>query len=340
VSKTEIIVEVGNTHEGSLGVAKSFALMAKKAGAKTVKFQMHIAEFEGVVDEPFRVNFSDQDKTRQDYWKRVNFSLNNWIILADYCKTIEIEFLCTPFSVAAAKHLYENDLVKRWKIGSGQAVEWPLIDYVSATGLPLLISTGLISPSEISILKHRLEENGAWERTTLLHCVSQYPAPLEHLDLHLMNDLRSLGCQVGYSDHSGDINVAKYAIALGADCLEIHMTPRKDFFGPDVTSSLLPEEISELLRFSEICELLRKSTGNKMDHFERVKDLRKIFRKGVYWSSDLTKGTIVSKEHLKFLKPVMFVDVVDYEELIGQKLLVDVFIDNPVRPEDISNRES
>jgi sialic acid synthase SpsE len=118
------------------------------------------------------------------------------------------------------------------------------------------------------------------------------------------------------------------------------MTPRKDFFGPDVTSSLLPEEISELLRFSEICELLRKSTGNKMDHFERVKDLRKIFRKGVYWSSDLTKGTIVSKEHLKFLKPVMFVDVVDYEELIGQKLLVDVFIDNPVRPEDISNRES
>lgn len=335
MSHTEIIVEIGNTHEGSLGVAKSFALMAKKSGAKTVKFQMHLAEFEGVFDEPFRVKFSDQDRTRQDYWKRVNFSLENWINLAEYCKSIEIEFLCTPFSLEAAKVLHENRLVQRWKIGSGQAVEWPLIDYVSQSGLPLLVSTGLVSPEEILLLKERLQINGAWGRTTLLHCVSQYPAPIEHLDLHLMNELKALGCRVGFSDHSGDRNVALYAISLGAEVIEVHMTPSKDYFGPDVSSSLLPTEISWLVDFAAVAEVLRVSDGTKTQHFNRVAELRSIFRKGVYWNAHLPKGTVISENHLRFLKPIRGFDVIDYESLLGKTICVEVFPDNPVKHDQL-----
>lgn len=331
MSHTEIIVEIGNTHEGSLGVAKSFALMAKKSGVKTVKFQMHLAEFEGVFDEPFRVKFSDQDRTRQDYWKRVNFTLDNWINLAQYCESIEIEFLCTPFSLEAAKVLHENRLLQRWKIGSGQAVEWPLIDYVSQSGLPLIISTGLVSVEEILLLRERLQLNGAWDRTTLLHCVSQYPAPIEHLDLHLMNELRKLGCQVGFSDHSGDPNVAIYAISLGAEVIEVHMTPTKDYFGPDVSSSLLPNEISWLVEFATISDVLRRSAGTKIEHFNRVAELRTIFRKGVYWNTHLLKGAVVSEAHLKFLKPVRGVDVIDYEFLLGKTICVEVFPGEPIK---------
>jgi N-acetylneuraminate synthase len=336
VSHTEIIVEIGNTHEGSLGVAKSFALMAKKSGAKTVKFQMHLAEFEGVLDEPFRVKFSEQDRTRQDYWKRVNFSLENWINLAEYCKSIEIEFLCTPFSLEAAQVLHENGLIQRWKIGSGQAVEWPLIDYVSQSGLPLIISTGLVSVEEILLLQERLQFNGAWNRTTLLHCVSQYPAPIEHLDLHLMNELRKLGCRVGFSDHSGNPNVALYAISLGAEVIEVHMTPSKDYFGPDVSSSLLPNEISWLVEFAAVSDILRKSTGTKIEHFNRVAELRTIFRKGVYWNSHLPKGTVVSEAHLRFLKPVRGVDVINYESLLGKTICVEVFPGEPAKLDQLS----
>lgn len=336
MTQTEIIVEIGNTHEGSLGVAKSFALMAKKAGVKTVKFQMHLAEFEGVLDEPFRVKFSDQDNTRQDYWKRVNFSLENWINLAEYCRSIDLEFLCTPFSLEAAKVLYENGLVQRWKIGSGQAVEWPLIDFVSKSGLPLLISTGLVSPEEILLLRERLEVSGSWNRTTLLHCVSQYPAPIEHLDLHLINDLRKLDCRVGFSDHSGDPNVALYAISLGAEVIEVHMTPTRDYFGPDVSSSLLPEEISKLVKFAAVSDVLRNSTGTKIEHFNRVEELRTIFRKGVYWNSHLPEGTVVNEAHLKFLKPVKGVDAINYESLLGKTTCIEVFPGEPVKLNQLS----
>jgi len=336
VSQTEIIVEIGNTHEGSLGVAKSFALMAKKSGAKTVKFQMHIAEFEGVIDEPFRVRFSDQDNTRQEYWKRINFSLENWILLAEYCKSIEIEFLCTPFSLEAAQILYDNDLIQRWKIGSGQAVEWPLIDYVSRSGLPLLVSTGLVSPEEIQLLKERLQVNGAWDRTTLLHCVSQYPAPLEQLDLHLMNDLKTLGCRVGFSDHSGNLNVPLYAISLGAEVIEVHMTPSKDYFGPDVSSSLLPTEISSLVDFAKVADVLRTSNGTKTQHFARVAELRSIFRKGVYWNARLPEGTVINKDHLRFLKPIRGIDVINYETLLGKTICVEVFPGEPVKLDQLS----
>jgi N-acetylneuraminate synthase len=331
----EIIVEIGNTHEGSLGVAKSFVLMAKNAGAKTVKFQMHLAEFEGISHEPFRIKFSDQDESRQEYWKRVNFSLKNWINLSKYCESIGLEFLCTPFSLEAARQLFENRLIKRWKIGSGQAVEWPLIDYVAESGLPLVISTGLVSPEEILLLKERLERSGAWSRTTLLHCVSQYPAPLQHLDIHLMKELEKLGCKVGFSDHSGDPHTAMYAIAHGAQAVEVHLTPRKDYFGPDVSSSLVPEQIANLIEFASTAALLQESNGTKDLHFERVSELRKLFRKGVYWATSLPARTQVELKHLKFLKPATNIDVVNYELLLGKLTRVAVSVEEPVDESDL-----
>lgn len=331
---TEIIVELGNTHEGSLGIAKSFVDMAASAGVKTVKFQMHISDAEGIPEEPFRVKFSDQDLNRQEYWKRVNFSLENWKIISTYCNSLGIEFLCTPFSIEAAQILHENKMVKRWKIGSGNTVDWPLIDYVTNTKLPLIISTGLVSWDEIQLLKARLIKNGAWERTTLLHCVSKYPVKLDEIDLHLMNQLASLECRVGYSDHSGNIYVTMNAISQGAEIIEVHMTPHRDFFGPDVSSSLLPEEIRSLIKYAEVNKKLKKSNRSKNVHFEEVSELRKIFRKGVYWSNGIKAGEVVTLSHLKFLKPVGEIDVVDFEKILGKRVLKDCTKGNFVKWSD------
>lgn len=310
--------------------------MAKTIGAKTIKFQLHLAEFEGTPSEPFRVAFSSQDDTRQDYWRRVNFSDENWIKLANFCRANEMEFLCTPFSLEAAKFLFENRLIQRWKIGSGQAVEWPLIDYVCKTGLPLIISTGLINEAEIQKLCDRLKENGAITRTTLLHCVSQYPAPLEHLDLHLMIELKKYIQHVGYSDHSGSTFIPMCAIAMGAAIVEVHMTPHKYFFGPDVSSSLTPEEIREIIKFAEIYKMVESSSGTKQLHYDRVSELRKLFRKGVYWSRDIREGETIQLSHLAFLKPVVHFDVIDYENLLGKKTSKFVNANNPVLPDDLS----
>jgi N,N'-diacetyllegionaminate synthase len=332
----EVIVEIGNSHEGSLGIAKSLIDMALSAGATVVKFQMHIPEAEGIPSEPFRVKFSDQDLNRQEYWKRVNFTTDQWKIIANYCEQKKIEFLCTPFSVESATILFENNLVKRWKVGSGNATDWPLIDYLTSTKLPLVISTGLISSEEILTLKNRLISAGAWGYTTLLHCVSKYPVSIEHIDLHLMESLMELGCRVGYSDHSGNVQVGILALARGASIVEVHMTPHKMFFGPDVSSSLLPEEVSELIKFSNLLELMSGKGRTKEIHFEEVKELRKIFRKGIYWANNVKPGQSIKVSDLKFLKPVNDFDVVDFESLIGKKAKKETFEGSPVKADDLN----
>jgi N-acetylneuraminate synthase len=332
--QAEIIVEIGNTHEGSVGIAQCFIEMAANAGAKIIKFQMHIAEKEGIENEPFRVKFSAQDKTRQEYWRRINFKVEDWIYLAEYCRKLNVEFLCTPFSIDSAKVLLENNLVKRWKVGSGQATDFPLIDYLISTKMPLIISTGLISEKEIGLLKNRLINSHAWDRTTLMHCVSKYPVPITEIDLPLMKSLKSLGCKVGYSDHSGSEIVIYSAITMGASIIEIHMTPRPDFFGPDVSSSHTPEQISRIVSFAKIYPQLATAARTKDEHFESVAELRKLFRKGIYWAKNKKSGEMVELSDLHFLKPVGEVDVIDFEKFLGKRLCQDVVIGSPLRYSD------
>lgn len=326
----EIVAEVANLHEGSLGVAKSFVAILKETGVRTVKFQMHLAEEEGTRDEPFRVKFSDQDLSRQDYWRRVSFSTENWINLKQYCDSQEIEFLCTPFSLKAAKFLHENSLVKRWKVASGQATDWELIDFMALSKLPLIISTGLISDSELKILKNRLQKNAAWERTTLLHCVSKYPADLSSLNLDLIDELKKLGAPIGYSDHSGSIYPSLYSMLKGAQIVEVHFTPHKKYFGPDVTSSLTADEIGLLVEASRIFEILKSTTTSREQYLSSVTETSRLFRKGIYWSGNFERGHIVRKDSFLFLKPVSHLDAVDFELFIGKKLKKSVIGSSPV----------
>jgi len=332
---TEIIVEIGNSHEGSLGIAKSFVNMAMQAKCQTVKFQMHIPEAEGMPDEPFRKIFSDQDETRQGYWKRVGFSEQEWSILISYVHSLGLEFLCTPFSVEAAQWLFENKAVKRWKIGSGDAVNFPLIDYLVQTELPLIISTGLVSWEEILQLKSRLVESGAWARTTLLHCVSEYPVPLEKVGLDLIDEIAKLGCSVGYSDHSGKLAPGLAAIAKGVSILEVHMAPHELFFGPDTPASLTPGDIVFLSQFNSDLELMKTSKITKDDYFAISETMRNIFRKGIYWSRNLNSGEKVKESDLIYRKPVNGYDAKDFEKILGRKLLRDVSSQSPVSSLDI-----
>jgi N,N'-diacetyllegionaminate synthase len=327
----EIIVELGNVHEGSVGIAKSLIDMVATTGADIVKFQMHMAEFEGIPTEPFRVKFSDQDDSRSDYWKRVNFSEFHWNLLSNYTTSKGLEFLCTPFSIKAAQSLVKNTAIKRWKLGSGDASNFPLIDYLASTNLPLIISTGLVSESEIESLVLRLEKLGIKESTVLMHCVSQYPTPLEKSSLHLIDYLKTTGCRVGLSDHSGKLSTALYGLSRGVELLEIHLTPHKLFFGPDVSSSLETQEIQSIVEFRDSLNLMRGSASlTRNDLYNEAESIRKIFRKGVYWSHDLDSGHVVTFEDLAFLKPCSEVDAINFEQVLGKRLTSEVTSNSPV----------
>ncbi len=334
----EIIVEIGNMHEGSLGIAFGFIDMVAASGAEIVKFQMHLSEFEGTADEPFRVNFSKQDRTRKEYWDRVNFTDDGWREISDYAEGKGLEFMCTPFSIEAAKKLMRFTSVKRWKVGSGDAVNFPLIDFLAQTELPLIISTGLVSWEEIVLLKERLKRLGAWNRTTLMHCVSEYPTPIEHSSLDLIDRLSTLGCRVGLSDHSGNQWVPAFGLTKGITLLEIHFTPDRNFFGPDVTSSLLPDEIANLVEFNKIVSRLEGGGLSKEELYLNAEQTRYLFRKGIYWATDMSVGDVCNIENISFLKPLMGIDSMDFESILGKKVTRAVIASSPVHLEDFGLR--
>jgi len=334
--KQEIIVEIGNVHEGSLGIAKSLIDMVSASKADIVKFQMHLAEFEGYIDEPFRVNFSDQDASRYEYWNRVSFTSKHWRHLSEYSDSKNLEFMCTPFSREAAETLLEETSVKRWKVGSGDACNFPLIDFLASTGLPLVISTGLISETEIDRLVTRLDNLGVLTTTTLMHCVSQYPTPLEKSSLHLISTLKSAGCRVGLSDHSGDYMVGMIGLSMGIDLLEVHITPHELFFGPDVSSSLTTNEISTLVAFrNKLATIGSFRSITRDDLYVEAEDIRYLFRKGIYWGRDLAKGEQVNFKDLIFRKPCKGMDAIDFEDVVDSTVQVNVQKNSPVYVEQI-----
>lgn len=326
----DLIVEVGNAHEGSLGIATSFVDIVKSTGAKCIKFQMHLPEFESSENEPFRKKFSAQDKTRVDYWNRVGFSFEEWKYLISYTKGADLEFLCTPFSVEAAKWLFENAEMQRWKVGSGEATNFPLLSFLAESELPILISTGLVSWNELLKIREFLSARRAWERATLMHCVSQYPTPLEFSALNLIDDLRKLDVNVGLSDHSGDVAVALRAMSIGVNTIEVHVTPHLQFFGPDTTSSLLSTDIEFLLSVSDKWNLIDSNRVSRDEMLDRAKETKRIFGKGIYWKRDLPAGHIISIDDLAFLKPLGEISAMDYLSLIGKSTTFEAKANSPI----------
>jgi N,N'-diacetyllegionaminate synthase len=331
---SQIVVEIANTHEGSLGIATSLVEMAADTGADAVKFQMHLGEHEGVLDEAFRIKFSMQDQSRRDYWDRVNFRDQDWSYLSNFCAEKKIEFMCTPFSIEAAKKLLSLTKIKRWKVGSGDASNFPFIDFLISTKLPLIISTGLLSWQEILVLRQRLQNSNAWERTTLMHCVSMYPTPLEFASLNLLEDLRALGGKIGLSDHSGKLTPSLYALSKGVDLIEVHMTPHTQFFGPDVTSSLIPSNIKQIVDYKNELQIIQNNPMSKSALYSASSETRLLFRKGIYWKRDVKAGEKVSIQDFSFLKPSHEIDSIDFEMYIGKTLKRKVSSGNPLSPED------
>jgi N,N'-diacetyllegionaminate synthase len=331
--KTRIIAEIGNSHEGSLGIALSFIEMMAEAGVDVVKFQMHMGEFEGVPDEQFRITFSQQDVNRQAYWDRVSFSDREWKIVSNYVNNLGMEFLCTPFSVEAAKRLLDISNIKRWKVGSGDAVNFPLIDFLVSTELPLVISTGLISDKEIEALKRRLTTLGVWEETTLMHCISEYPTLLKNSSLRQLSALKEKGSGVGLSDHSGSTTPSFFGISMNVDLIEVHMTPHKKFFGPDVSSSLTPDEISSIVRFRDELRIISDGERTKQEIYMDSLETGKLFRKGIYWGNSFPVGHQCRFEDLRFLKPVAAMDSIDFESILGKTLTSSV---TPLQPVEFS----
>lgn len=317
-----VIAEVGQAHEGSLGMALSYIDALAEAGVDAVKFQVHIAEAESSICEPFRIKFSKQDKTRFDYWKRMEFSTDEWKLIKKTCEDNNVEFLASPFSNAAVD-LLEEVGVKRYKIGSGEVNNFLLLEKIAQTGKQVIISSGMSSFDELDATVSFLRERKI--SFSLLQCTTSYPTTPANYGLNVIQELKQrYKVKVGYSDHSSKIETCIAATAMGAEILEFHAVFSRKSFGPDVSSSLELNEIRMLVAAIRNISKALKNPVDKTDN-SNFSGLKQIFEKSLAVNKNLNKGEIIKFEHLEAKKPKnQGINSVEFQDVIGKKLENDI----------------
>lgn len=319
-NKTFIIAEIAQAHDGSLGILHSYIDSIAKTDVDAIKFQTHIAEAESSINEPFRKNFSYVDKTRFDYWKRMSFSLKEWKEIKAHCEDCGIEFMSSPFSIAAVD-LLEEIGITRYKIGSGEVTNLLMLKKICKTGKPIILSSGMSDYEELDSSVNYIKKFG--NDLSILQCTTSYPTPAEKLGLNVIQELisRYPNCVIGFSDHSSNPNTCVSAVTLGARIIEFHATFDRKMFGPDSSSSLTINEINDLVNG---IRYLEKAFENPVDKFSNneFKELKNIFEKTLAVNKDLKKGHIITFEDLESKKPSnMGISAKEFENVIGKKLI-------------------
>jgi N-acetylneuraminate synthase len=329
-----IVAEVAQSHDGSVGHARAFIEAVAKAGADAVKFQTHIAAAESTPAEPWRVKFSRQDASRFDYWQRMEFSEAQWAELKSHAESLGLIFLSSPFSIEAVD-LLDRVGMPAWKIASGEVANTALLDRVLNTGQPVLLSTGMSPWKEIDAAVGRIEAAGV--PFVALQCTSVYPCPPESAGLNILAELRDrYGCHIGLSDHSGTIFPGLAAAAYGITVLEVHVTPSRELFGPDIPSSVTTGELRQLVEGVRYIEAMRQHPVDKDEMAQALSPLRSIFMKSVVARADLAAGTLLDLHHLAAKKPGTGIPASEMHALIGKRLRRPVRSDELIRLEDLA----
>lgn len=329
-----IVGEIGQNHDGSLGLAHAYIDGLADAGADAIKFQTHIASAETTLDDHFRVKFSYQDETRYDYWRRMEFTEPQWAELKRHADERDIGFLSTPFS-AAAVDLLKRIGVEAWKIGSGDTMEDTLLQPILETGKPLIVSSGMSSWSELDAAVARLTEARA--SFALLQCTSKYPTPMTDVGINVMPEMKArYGCRVGLSDHSGSLSPSLSAIARGFSLIEVHSTFDKRMFGPDVVASLTIEDIAQLVRFAKDQRIMDSNPVDKDEMANELHQQKQLFGRSLAPVRDLPQGYMLTENDLTLKKPGGGVPWSDKDKLIGRTLTRDVFMNRLLKTEDIA----
>jgi N,N'-diacetyllegionaminate synthase len=312
-----VVAEVAQSHDGSLGMAHAFIDTAADTGATAIKFQTHLADAESTPAEPWRVQFSSQDATRFDYWKRMEFSKNQWRELKDHTNERGLFFASSPFSPEAVE-LLDDIGVDMIKVASGELTNLPMLKLIADTGRPTMVSSGMSPWHEIDAAIDALRRDAP---RAVLQCTSEYPCPPEKVGLNVIGELRDrYGLPVGLSDHSGTIFPGLAAATASIAVLEVHLTLSKRMFGPDVPASVTPDEMTTLV---EGIRFIEKALANPIDKDSLVDDmssLRTLFMKSPVAARQLDAGHRLTEDDIALKKPGTGLSPDSIPVLVGRTL--------------------
>jgi N,N'-diacetyllegionaminate synthase len=321
--QTLIIAEAGVNHNGSIELAKQFIEVAAKAGADFVKFQTFKTEKTisrtAKKAEYQNRNTDDGDDLQYTMLKKLEISETMHHELIAHCNKCGIKFLSTGFDKESINFL-DSIGVHFFKIPSGEITNKPYLELIASKGKPVVMSTGMADMEEIKAALAVLTENGvSKEQITLLHCNTEYPTPMEDVNLKAMLHIRDeLGVQVGYSDHTNGIEVPIAAVALGATVIEKHFTLDRSMPGPDHKASLEPGELKAMVTAIRNIETAISGSGKKEPSPSEIKN-KGIARKSIVATKNIKTGEPFSEENITVKRPGNGISPMQWDEVIGQQ---------------------
>lgn len=319
MAKVLIIAEAGVNHNGNLELAKKMAQTAKECGADIVKFQTAklsslVTKSAGMAD--YQKENIGQAMTQKEMLRKLLLTYGQFEELSAFCQKIGIEFLSTPFDLESIDFLQKLGC-RLWKIPSGEITNLPYLRSIAKTGKDVILSTGMSQLGEIRDAKRILTENGAGD-ITILHCNTQYPTPMEDVNLKAMLTIKEeLDVPVGYSDHTQGIEVSIAAAALGAVVIEKHFTLDRTMDGPDHKASIEPEELKRMVSSIRNIE---KALGNaeKRVSPSEAENIA-VARKSIVAEKKKKKGEIFSENNLTVKRPGTGISPMRWDEMMGKR---------------------
>lgn len=253
-----IIAEAGVNHNGDLDIAHKLIDSAVKAGADAIKFQSFVTE-DFVTNQAQKADYQVKT-TGKNSWqftmlKKLEISESQQVELKAHCDEAGILYLCTPYEHKSADML-KNIGVEAYKIASTDTSNIPFLRHLATSGIPVILSTGMSLLGEVEEAIIALRNNGLNQKIVIMQCTSEYPAPIEDINLKTIKSMEvAFGCPVGFSDHTPGIEVSPWAVAAGACVVEKHFTINRNFKGPDHKASIEPHELKELVKTIRNVEL-------------------------------------------------------------------------------------
>lgn len=322
MNRTLIIAEAGVNHNGSIDMAKQLVDQAKECGADIVKFQT--AKLDSLVSKSAKMAVYQKknigvEESQKEMLSKLLLDFDEFLELADYCKHVGITFLSTPFDIESICFL--NDLQDIWKIPSGEITNYPYLIKIAKTGKRVILSTGMAEMDEIGAAINVLEENGTND-ITILHCTTEYPAPIEDVNLRVMETLRkSFRYPVGYSDHTQGIEVDLAAVAMGATVIEKHFTLDRTLPGPDHKASLEPSELKSMIDGIRKIEMALGSCEKKPSEIE-IKN-REVARKSIVAKRLIKAGELLTEDNLTTKRPGNGLNPMRWNDVLGTSAVRD-----------------
>lgn len=313
-----IIAEAGVNHNGDIVLAREMIDAAAESKADAVKFQTFIGEkiiSRGADKANYQKQTTDASESQLDMIKKLELSFDDFRELKSYCEHRGIMFLSTPFDIDSARFLNEIGM-GIFKIPSGEITNYPLLKTIGQFHKKVIMSTGMSEPAEIEGALDVLKEWGT-EDISLLHCNTQYPTPMEDVNLRAMLQMQSkFQVPAGYSDHTLGIEVPIAAAALGASVIEKHFTLDKNMEGPDHRASLEPKELAEMVKCIRNIETALGDGKKKVTDSE--KENIQVARKSIVAAVPIKQGDMYTEENITVKRPGTGISPMRWNEILGQ----------------------